>query len=78
VGQPCALWVDELIGASVVDPDGRLLGRVSAVVANPASDLLELEGGGLVPLVFVVDFLPPTEEGGPASVVVDVPRGLLE
>jgi 16S rRNA processing protein RimM len=78
VEEPGALWVDELIGASVRDPAGHLLGKVSAVVANPASDLLELEEGGLVPLVFVVDFSSRTEEAGEATVVVDVPEGLLE
>ena len=34
--------------------DGRPLGVVAAVEANPASDLLVLEGGGLIPLRFVV------------------------
>ena len=50
---PDAWWVHELIGAEVVDTDGRSLGRVEAVQANPASDLLVLEGGGLIPLRFV-------------------------
>ncbi|MHB8328740.1 MAG: ribosome maturation factor RimM [Acidimicrobiales bacterium] len=69
---PGALWVHELVGADVVRAgDGAKLGRVAAVVANPASDLLELEGGGLVPLRFVIDH-------GPGRVVVDVPAGLLE
>ena len=69
---PSALWVHELVGAEVVrQGDGRRLGTVSAVVANPASDLLELDGGGLVPLSMVVDH-------GPGRVVADVPEGLLE
>ncbi len=71
VEEPGALWVDELVGASVLDQDGRQLGTVTALVANPASDLLELEGGGLIPLVFVVD----RSEG---RIVVDIPAGLLE
>ncbi len=65
------LWVHELIGATVVDTDGRDLGRVEAVEANPASDLLVLEGGGLVPLRFVVD-------REPGRLTVDVPAGLLD
>lgn len=65
------LWVHELVGAIVEDQDGNRLGIVASVVANPASDLLELEGGSLVPLVFVVD-------QSPGRVVVDVPDGLLE
>ena len=67
-----ALWVHELVGSPVVTVDGRELGSVVAVEANPASDLLVLDGGGLVPLRFVTSFRP----GEP--VTVDVPDGLLE
>ena len=49
-----ALWVHELIGAEVVDADGVDRGRVEAVLDNPASDLLVLDSGALVPLPFVV------------------------
>lgn len=66
-----ALWVHELIGADVVDPSGEHLGTVTAVQANPASDLLVLDGGALVPLRFVVG-----QE--PGKVVVDAPPGLFE
>jgi 16S rRNA processing protein RimM len=66
------LWVHELVGAEVVDREGVLLGRVAAVEPNPASDLLVLEGGALVPLCFVVEHEPG------ARVVVDIPDGLLE
>jgi 16S rRNA processing protein RimM len=65
------LWVHELVGAEVVDPAGRALGRVTAVEANPASDLLVLDGQGLVPMVFVV-------ETAPGRVVIDPPPGLLD
>jgi 16S rRNA processing protein RimM len=68
---PEALWVHELHGCEVVDVTGRSLGQVTAVEANPASDLLVLEGGGLVPLRFVI-------EHGPGRLVVEVPDGLLE
>jgi 16S rRNA processing protein RimM len=66
------LWIHELIGAEVVGVDGRSYGPVQAVEANPASDLLVLAGGGLVPLVFVVS--------GPTAgrVVIDPPAGLLD
>ncbi|GIU89431.1 MAG: ribosome maturation factor RimM [Acidimicrobiia bacterium] len=64
------VWVHELIGAEVRDGAGAHLGRVVAVEANPAHDLLVLDGGGLVPMVFVV-------ETAPGVVVVDVPEGLL-
>ena len=66
-----ALWVHELVGAEVVAVDGARLGVVAAVEANPASDLLVLDGGGLVPLTFLVR----AEEG---RLVVDPPAGLLD
>jgi 16S rRNA processing protein RimM len=68
---PEALWVHELHGCEVFDATGTRLGRVTAVEANPASDLLVLDGGGLVPLCFVV-------ENAPGRVMVDIPEGLLE
>jgi 16S rRNA processing protein RimM len=71
IDEPDALWVDSLVGAVVEDRNGRSFGKVVSVVANPASDLLELEGGGLVPLVFVV-------ENSPGRILVDLPEGLLE
>jgi 16S rRNA processing protein RimM len=67
---PDALWIHELIGSEVADVDGTVHGRVVSVLDNPASDLLELDSGRLVPLTFVVDH-------GPGRVVVDVPPGLL-
>lgn len=68
---PDELWVHELVGSELVDPAGRVLGRVAAVEANPASDLLVLEDGHLVPMVFVV-------EKAAGRVVVDPPAGLLD
>jgi 16S rRNA processing protein RimM len=65
------VWVHEIIGAEVVDRTGRAHGNVVAVEANPAHDLLVLEGGGLVPMVFVV-------EHGDGRVVIDPPAGLLD
>ena len=66
------LWVHELIGASVVSIDGVAVGTVEAVQANPASDLLVLDGGSLVPVAFVV------ERRDDGAVVVDLPEGLLD
>jgi 16S rRNA processing protein RimM len=64
-------WVHDLVGADVVDRTGTVLGRVTAVEANPAHDLLVLDGGALVPLPFVV-------ERAPGRITVDVPPGLLD
>ena len=61
----------ELIGAAVQDRDGTPLGVVEAIEANPASDLLVLDGERLVPLTFVV-------EHAPGLVTVDLPAGLWD
>jgi 16S rRNA processing protein RimM len=70
-GDADELWVHELVGSELLDPAGRVLGRVTAVEANPASDLLVLDSGALVPMVFVV-------EAAAGRVVVDPPAGLLD
>ena len=69
---PDALWVHDLIGSVVVDVHGTELGTVSGVEANPASDLLVLAGGGLIPLRFVTGSEPGVR------VTVDIPDGLLD
>jgi 16S rRNA processing protein RimM len=69
---PDALWVHDLIGSAVVDGDGTALGTVVGVEANPASDLLVLGGGGLIPLRFVTGSDPGV------TVTVDIPDGLLD
>lgn len=53
LADPDALWVHELIGARVLDGAGNDRGVVVDVEANPASDLLVLDSGVLVPLTFV-------------------------
>ena len=64
-------WVHELIGATVQDPSGTALGTVIAIEANPASDLLVLDGDRLIPLVFVLSHTR-------GLVVVDPPAGLWD
>ena len=70
---PGTLWVHELVGAAVRDAQGADLGRVTAVDANPASDLLVLESGGLIPIRFVTD-----HDVGARTIEVDIPEGLLD
>ena len=65
------LWIHDLVGSEVRDPAGLRLGEVIAIEANPASDLLVLDGDRLVPLTFLVD-------RAPGVLVVDVPAGLLD
>jgi len=66
------LWVHHLVGAVVVDQHGNEHGEVVALVENPASDLLELADGRLVPLAFLVDHQPGVR------IDVNVPAGLLD
>ena len=68
---PDVVWAHEVIGAVVVDQHGAEHGAIVAMEANPASDLLVLDGGGLIPVRFVVAVTPGTR------VEVDVPDGLL-
>jgi 16S rRNA processing protein RimM len=72
---PNALWVHDLVGAEVVDTGGVTRGAVVAVVANPADDLLELDGGALVPVGFVVGW---EGEGDARRLVIDPPAGLFD
>jgi 16S rRNA processing protein RimM len=68
-------WVHDLIGAEVVDTDGVAHGTVVEVYDNPASDVLELDGGALVPLRFAT--WDRTAPHGTRRLVVDGPEGLL-
>jgi ribosomal 30S subunit maturation factor RimM len=66
------MWVHELIGCMVQTTDGTNRGRIESVMDNPAADLLVLESGILVPVVFAL--------GGPVDgvLLVDTPDGLFE
>jgi len=77
-GDPAGYWVHDLVGAEVVDTTGVVRGVVVAVVANPASDLLELDSGPLVPLRFATwEAGAGPGEARPPRLVVDGPPGLL-
>jgi 16S rRNA processing protein RimM len=69
---PDALWIHDLVGCEVLTTDGSSVGYVAAVEANPASDLLVLDDGRLIPLRFLVSHEPGLR------VVIDPPEGLLE
>ena len=70
---PDVLWVHQLVGASVVDQQGVNRGEVVEVLDNPASDLLVLKDGALVPMVFITTF-----DLEKALIVIDAPDGLFE
>ena len=66
-----ALWVHELIGTRVVDQQGVDRGTCVAVIDNPAHDILELDSGALIPVIFVVSCVD-----GVAT--IDPPEGLFD
>lgn len=72
IDDPQTIWVHQLIGARVRDVSGVDRGTCMAVLQNPANDLMELDSGALVPVVFLVEV---TADG---VAVVDPPEGLFE
>jgi len=70
-GDDDALWVHELIGSRVVDQQGVERGTCVAVIDNPAHDILELDTGALIPVIFVVS----CRDG---LAIVDPPDGLFD
>jgi 16S rRNA processing protein RimM len=65
------LWVHQLIGSNVVDMAGESWGTCTGVLQNPAHDILEIEGGLLVPAPFIV-----ATDG--TTTVINPPAGLRE
>jgi len=65
------LWVHDLIGSRVVETDGTDRGTCTAVLANPAHDILELDEGSLVPVTFVTSFAD-------GVITIDPPEGLFD
>ena len=66
------IWIDQLFGAEVIDDTGVSRGVVVDVEANPASDIMVLDSGALVPLTFV------TSIDANRRVEIDAPEGLFE
>lgn len=71
IDDPDVVWVHQLIGSDVVEADGTLRGRCTAVIDNPAADLLELDSGALVPMTFVTAVAA-------GRVTIDPPDGLFD
>lgn len=72
IDDPEELWVHELVGATVIDQFGTAQGQVVRLLDNPASDLMELDSGALVPVRFVVSVTASEQ------IQVDVPAGLFD
>jgi len=70
----------DLIGLTVQDTGGRILGRVSAVHNHGAGDMLEVEGPGLAGPVLVpfTRSVVPTVDLAAGRIVADPPEGLFE
>ena len=66
-----AFFAHDLIGKTVRDRAGTVRGTITALQDNPASDLLVLDDGHLVPVRFIL-------ETSGTEVLVDVPEGLFE
>ena len=77
IDDPDALWIHDLIGAEVRLNAGQVVGIVSSVEGSAASDVLVLDDGRMVPLVFVVSHGWPADEGR-FVVIIDPPAGLLD
>jgi 16S rRNA processing protein RimM len=71
IEDPQALFVHQLIGCEVFDVEGTAHGLVTEVEANPASDILVVDGRFYVPMRFVVEH----SEG---RIVVAVPEGIFD
>jgi 16S rRNA processing protein RimM len=65
------LWVHQLVGAQVVEVGGQQRGMCISVIANPAHDILELESGALVPVIFVLSCVD-------GVITIDPPEGLFD
>ena len=77
IEDPDVWWADELIGCMVVDDtDGTERGTVESLQSNPASDLLVLDTGALVPLRFVVG--DPADGFPDGRIHIDPPPGLFD
>jgi 16S rRNA processing protein RimM len=76
---PGVYWVARLVGARVVEADGREIGRVADVVETGGVDLLRVTGAGgreiLVPLARA--FVTSIDEAS-MTIRVSLPEGLYE
>lgn len=72
------VWIKDLYGLTVVDSEGRVLGRVVGVLSYPAQDVLEIETSGGRKLLPLVRDLVPEVDLEVGRLVVTPPRGVFE
>jgi 16S rRNA processing protein RimM len=71
-------WPEDLVGLDARDPDGKGLGKVSALVTGGAQDRLVIEGDGTkFEVPFVTELVPDVDLAG-GFVVVNPIEGLIE
>ena len=66
-----ALWVHDLLGSRVAEADGTERGTCIGVLANPAHDILELDTGALVPVIFITGLVD-------GVITIEPPAGLFD
>lgn len=54
IGDADRFWIHQVVGLEVLTEEGRSLGRIREVEANPANDLWVTEAGVLIPAVHEV------------------------
>jgi 16S rRNA processing protein RimM len=68
----------DLIGLTVVDTGGAVLGRVKAVFDHGAGDILEIAAGGDTVLLPFTRAAVPTVDLTAQKIVADPPEGLFD
>ena len=71
-------FVDDLVGMSVVDEDGKAVGTLKSVISRPAQDLYEIQAGEksfLLPAV--KEFILKVDTKG-RTLTVHLPEGITE
>ena len=70
----------DLIGLQVFDTGGVEIGRIKAVLENPAGDILEITGPAIegVKLLPFTTEIVPTIDLASKRIVIDPPSGLLD
>ena len=66
----------ELIGLSVLDIQGRLLGKVESIIRTPAQDVLQVQQGKKEILIPLVDEIVQEIDLQKAQIVVDCLNGM--
>jgi 16S rRNA processing protein RimM len=71
-------WPHDLVGAEVVEPGGRRVGRITEVRPGPAHDLLVVETGSGERMIPAVKAIVTSIDTVAHRIHVDPPAGLLD